>query len=363
MIRQILFFASFFILALLSFSSIQIFSTLLGIKGLLFKYLKIISIAFPFIIALAIFLGQYFDSLLVRIFYTKIMILTGIMFYIFLFAVFIGILLLADKIFNFNWNWNLIAQIGIIVTLILSIIGTIQSLFIKTTTYTINNSLENLPFKKIVLISDTHFGLINQNRLSKKIVEKILKINPDLILLPGDFFDGPNIELGKIMKEWKKLTKKIPVYYSPGNHEEYGPYLKFINSLKDINFKVLEDKSENIENVQIIGLKYRTKDLKEETKRILENISDPKAYKIILNHSPIFQEESNSIGAFLQVSGHSHKGQFWPLGYIVKTIYGKNYYGIHKYKNLTQITTSGVGTASVPFRTFNTPEIVIINFK
>lgn len=63
------------------------------------------------------------------------------------------------------------------------------------------------------------------------------------------------------------------------------------------------------------------------------------------------------------VSGHTHRGQFWPLNYIVKAIYGKYIYGMNVDDTLTTLTTSGVGTAGPPMRLFNSPEIVVINFQ
>ena len=365
MTRIIFFIIAFAILVVLSFCSVKIFSTLLRVSEPWVKYINIFGIVFPFIIALAMTVSRFSDGILARIFYAKIMILTGIMFYIFLGAVLIGIMLLADKFFHFDLDWQNLSKIILIVAFSLSTLGFIQSFFLKTTAYTISkeDSKNNLSNKKIVLIADTHLGLINQTKLSKRAVSKILSEKPDAVLIAGDFFDGPDFRLQKSMNEWSILAKQLPVYYAPGNHEEYGPYAKFINALKNSGVTVLEDDSAYFEGVQIMGLKYRTKGQEKEVNEVLTKIYDGKSPSILINHPPIFQSEAKNHGVFLEVSGHSHKGQFWPFGYIVKAVYGKYYYGLHKYENLTQITTSGVGTASVPFRTFNTPEIVVINFE
>ncbi len=362
MTRIFFFIIAFAVLILLSFCSVKIFTTLLKVSEPWLKYINIFGFVFPFIIALAMAISRFSDGILARIFYTKIMLLTGIMFYVFIMACILGIILIIDKFAHLDINWFYLAKFALIIAFSLSAIGLIQSFFLKTVTYTIKNSPESLHGKKFVLLADTHLGLINQTKLSKRAVEKVLNINPDAVLIAGDFFDGPDFSLEKSMNVWKKLSEKIPVFYAPGNHEEYGPYEKFINSLKDSKFTALEDESTYFENIQIMGLKYRTKGQEKETEEVLSKIHDRKSPSILINHPPLFQEVASNHGVFLEVSGHTHRGQFWPFGYIVKPIY-KYFYGQHIIGNLTQITTSGVGTASVPFRTFNTPEIVIINFE
>lgn len=364
MTKSILFVVAFFVLVILSISSVRIFTTLFRLPDFWIKVSSIFGLIFPFVIALAMIIVRYSDGLFARIFYTKIMILTGIMFYVFLMAFALGILIFLDKFIHFqNLNWQLVSKIALCMTLLFSTVGIFQTLFLKTKNYIVADSPKSLVGKKFVLVADTHFGSINRSRKSEKTVEEIIKINPDAVLIAGDFFDGPDFDLEKTLSPWKKIAEQKNIYYAPGNHEAYGPYSKFMQELKKIGFFVLEDHYAYIDGIQIIGLKYRDKKQKEDFNIVLEKIYDKKSPAILINHAPLFQKDASKNGVFLETSGHSHKGQFWPFGYIVKMIYGKYYYGMHKYEGLTQITTSGVGTASVPFRTFNTPEIVVINFE
>lgn len=84
---------------------------------------------------------------------------------------------------------------------------------------------------------------------------------------------------------------------------------------------------------------------------------------ILINHPPTALAAAHEAGVDLQVSGHTHNGQFWPMTYLVRKIYGQYYYGLKAYEDMQVITSSGVGTFGPPFRLFNPPEIVLITFQ
>lgn len=250
--------------------------------------------------------------------------------------------------------------------LLLGIGGVVQSRFIKVTHYDV--IIQNLPAemlgKKAVLVSDTHFGLINHIKFSDRVVNIILKINPDFVLHAGDFYDGPKIETASITKSWNKLASKIPVFYAPGNHEMYGDYLSFVESIRASGVNVLDNKKMMYRGIEIGGITYAGgKDSVEATSNI-ENIKfDKNAINILINHPPTSLDAAEKNGVDLVVSGHTHNGQFWPNNYIIRSIYDKFAYGLNRHLKMQVLTTSGVGTFGPPNRLFNTPEIVVINFK
>lgn len=261
---------------------------------------------------------------------------------------------------------RIFALIILSLSILISILGLYQAKNI-TITYT-SISIPNLPEdwigRKAVLVSDTHFGLVNQELFSDKVINKILSINPDLVLHAGDFYDGPTISLFPITTSWKRLADKIPVFFAPGNHEEYGEsYGAFIRSIRNAGIIVLEDDLTEFEGVQIIGLKYRYDTDSTDLPILFNKLGVEKdKVNIVINHPPTGLESSSNAGIDLQVSGHTHNGQMWPINYIVKNIYGDQTYGLSRYKDLQILTTRGVGTFGPPFRTFNQAEIVVIEF-
>jgi len=291
--------------------------------------------------------------------------LGGIIFYLFITGVVLGVVLLLGKVSHTSIP-VFVGYAFLFVGLTMGIAGLIQARQIKVVQYdfVLNGAPKEWEGKKAMLVSDTHFGLVNHERFSKKVVSAIIKADPDFVLHAGDFYDGPRNDTRPITESWKELVKVVPVFYAPGNHEEYGDYDGFLTSIKNAGATALVDSFVLYEGVQIAGITYRDKNQFTIADNAIKDLKvDQTKPLILINHPPTFQSSAINIGTDLMVSGHTHRGQFWPFNYIVKRIYGKYIYGVNVDDTLTTITTSGVGTAGPPMRLFNSPELVMINFK
>lgn len=345
----------------LSFLTAKVYALGLRLGTQATRILTILSLVAPLFFISSMVLGRVFKNTSFTYSYTSSAI-GGILFYFFGVAVLLGIIMAFSPAPLPLW----IAWSALIISTLLSLGGLLQARFIKTTSYTV--PLENAPSswngKRAVLLSDTHFGTVNHKKFSDKIIKKIQSINPDFVLHAGDFYDGPDNNTARITDSWTPLAQQFPVFYAPGNHEEYGNYAAFITSIKNADITVLENQKVLYDGVQIAGITYFAKNQSDEAARAIELLGlDTSAPAILINHPPTFHKTAEAEGVDLMVSGHTHKGQFWPLNYIVKAIYGKFFYGLQLYGTLTGITTSGVGTAGPPMRLFNTPEIVVITFS
>lgn len=308
-----------------------------------------------------------------KTFYQIINVVAGIFFYLFIGAVVLGIIAIAyalkgaDVPLSIAW--------GVLVASILSaLIGFLQARRIVTTRYTV--TLPGAPAswngKTAAMISDTHFGLVNYTKFAHKITDKILSLQPDFVLHAGDFYDGPIVPTAPITEVWKKITSKVPLFYTPGNHEAYGDYAAFVQSVRDAGATVLDNKMTEYDGVQIAGTLYHPGKEPHDIGEILETLikTDPSNTSgrfakptILINHPPTAFAAPHEYSVNLIVSGHTHQGQFWPLRYITHRVYGKYDYGMHPYKNLTSITSNGIGTYGPPMRLFNSPEVVLITFQ
>lgn len=318
------------------------------------------TIAFWVFFIFSFFSGEIISGAHIRFIYRMCNILFGVMFYLFLGSVILSVLLVLVPTLS-----PFVAIAVIALSFALSIIGLIQARALTTTTYTVTlpNAPESWENKKAVFLSDTHFGLMNYKKFSDKIVDRILSLKPDLVLHGGDFYDGPTINTTPITESWKMLTEKIPVFYTSGNHEHYGPYETFITSIRDAGVTVLLDEKVIHEGVQIAGITYRAKGRDAEAQKAFDLISAETGVPLILiNHPPTFHKGASSAGGTLMLSGHTHRGQFSPIGLLTRLIYKRFNYGFNTFENMTAITSRGVGTAGPPMRLFNSPELVIINF-
>lgn len=333
------------------------------------KLVFFIFLLIPLLFAISMILG--FQGMLPNIFHRIMQMLAGFGLYLFFGAVALGLIYIFGFILKINIPYYF-SYIFLFLSLGLATFGFIQARFIKVVDYTIKDPKvpESLVGKKAILVADTHFGTINHKNFSDKVVNKIISLNPDFVLHGGDFYDGPKNDTRPITESWKKLTNEFPVFMAPGNHEEYGDYRGFLQSIADAGVITLEDKKVSYGDIDIVGVKYRENRGEKNTANLasvdnaLKSVNiDENKFTILINHAPTALNVADTNKIDLQVSGHTHRGQFWPLNYIVYSIYKEYTYGLHPYKDLQVLTTSGVGTASVPSRLFNTPELVRITFE
>ena len=312
-------------------------------------------------------------------YYLGIMIYTGII---------LAILLLLKLIFRKNNISNNIYKIvGFISILILSFItiyGTINSDIIHTTKYEVNvNKKCKIKHLNIVMIADLHLGYNKGIKMVKNMVKKINKEKPDIVLITGDIFDNSYDSLDKpkeMIKELKKIKTKYGVYSVYGNHDVKEKVLlgftfndknkknsdsRMDKFLSDANIKLLKDDYIMLDNSIYI---YGRPDLKKSSNRkkakeVTDKLDKNKSI-IVMDHQPKEMIELDKAGVDLDLSGHTHDGQIFPLNFLIKFAFD-NSYGIKKYGKMTSIVTSGVGLYGPNMRVLTKAEItsIKVNFK
>ena len=229
--------------------------------------------------------------------------------------------------------------------------------------------INSKPQVRIVAASDIHLGSIISNGRLERFVDMVNKEKPDIILLAGDIFDedlGPIIrnDMGKLLA---KLSAPMGVFAVTGNHEYIGGITPAIEYLENHNITVLRDTFVTVENVlNIVGRDdkqaktmggLKRKDLSEVVKNIDQNL-----FTVLLDHQPYNLQNAVDNGIDLQISGHTHHGQLFPLNFITRAIFevSKGY----KRINDTHIYVStGFGTWGPPVRIGNRPEIVVFEIS
>jgi uncharacterized protein len=223
----------------------------------------------------------------------------------------------------------------------------------------------------IAVVSDIHLGTIVGRAHFDSIVNKINGLNPDLVLLPGDIVDE---DLAPVIKQnlgeaLMNLKSRFGIYAITGNHEYIGGVEKACAYLKEHNITMLRDQSIKInDSFFLVGREDRSMNWAAGSRRkdladILSYID--KSYPVILmDHQPFGLEEAAQQGVDLQLSGHTHNAQLWPLNYIVQAMY-RLAWGYEKIGNTHYYVSDGVGTWGPPVRIGNRPEIVniILSFQ
>jgi predicted MPP superfamily phosphohydrolase len=221
----------------------------------------------------------------------------------------------------------------------------------------------------IVAASDIHLGTIISKPRLEKIVAKINSLNPDLILLPGDVFDedlGPVIS--KNLGETLRLLKaKYGVYAVTGNHEYIGGVEAAVRYMREHGIKVLRDEHVTIaDSLVLVGREDLSAKMIDGTRRkeLSEIMKDvDRSFPIILmDHQPYKLEQAVENGVDVQLSGHTHNGQLWPLNYLTRSIYEVSW-GYKKKENTHVYVSCGVGTWGPPVKLGNVSEVIRLRVR
>jgi len=298
-----------------------------------------------------------------------------VMYYLFFILVFIDILRILNKWFRLlpseslgNTSWKVYLGLGLVtIIMFLLIIGTWNARNPQINRYdiTIPKRVEKTNNLHLVMVSDIHLGSIVNNKRLKDMVNRINKLEPDIILFAGDIVDE-NIDtfLEQEMTEtFKGLKPKIGSFAALGNHEYIGGHAEdIIHHLEDSGIKILRDSYIKVaDSFYIVGRDEMMADRfggkgRMPLKLLLEEI-DKSLPIIVMDHQPRSLDEAQKAGVDLQFSGHTHRGQFFPNNLITGRIFEVDW-GYLKKGSLQVIVSSGYGTWGPPIRLGNKPEIV-----
>lgn len=301
----------------------------------------------------------------------------GAVLYLFISIILIDLLRLLLKLFRFypkvpKESYQRIKQILLItvtsIIIIVLVIGYRNAANIKVTGLHINvhKKAGQLRSLNVLMVSDIHINSIFTKAKLENIVNKINSLHPDIVLFVGDIVDNV-IEpfkqrgMGQILL---KIESKYGIFAVLGNHEFFGDVDETINHLSKFRIRFLRDRVIKIDNsFFLIGREDLSSERfllrkRKSLKYLTANI-DKSLPIILMDHQPFDLQEAYDNQIDLQLSGHTHNGQMFPLTQIVKMIFEVSWGyiqkgGVHYY------ITSGVGTAGAPYRISTISEIVNI---
>jgi predicted MPP superfamily phosphohydrolase len=231
----------------------------------------------------------------------------------------------------------------------------------------ISVKIKNLPpawrGRKIVQISDVHVGHILGASFLQGIVEKTNAQKPDIVFITGDLFDGADGRLDDLVRPLNGLKAPLGTYFVTGNHETYLGVDRAYAALRETPVRILSDEMLVIDGLQIIGISYPQRGFTKDIAAVIHKLPgfNPHKPSLLLYHNPAGVDAAKEAGISLQLSGHTHHGQIFPIQIISRLIYGKYYNGLHTEGDYTIYTSSGAGTWGPTMRTGNHPEIAVIH--
>jgi predicted MPP superfamily phosphohydrolase len=246
-----------------------------------------------------------------------------------------------------------------------AVCGLVNAARIRTTRYTV--ALPNLPDelrgKTGVMVSDIHLGNVRSVGFSRRVAARVKALDPEILFICGDMFDGALVDLDACAEPWREIGAPMGSYFVTGNHDEFSPSARILEALRRVGIRVLDNERITIHGLQVVGVHDGVaRDPREFREVLARSQLDRDRPSILLNHQPSHLSIPDEFGVSLQLSGHTHNGQFWPWSLVVARVFGPFAYGLNRFGGLQVITSSGVGTWGPPMRVATRAEIVVIEF-
>ncbi len=215
---------------------------------------------------------------------------------------------------------------------------------------------------RIVQISDVHVGNLVSGKRARKVADAVQRQKPDLIVCTGDLIDGPMPDEDEVAAAFASMEAPLGKFAITGNHEVYYGEQEAIGFMERCGFRVLDTRSARVdERLVVVGISETYYYDKQPEAPVLAEARGP-GFSLLLKHQPVIDQAS--LGLFdLQLSGHTHGGQIWPMHHVVGLFY-PHLAGMYRLDKGSAVYTSrGTATWGPQMRIFSPPELTVIEIR
>ncbi len=218
----------------------------------------------------------------------------------------------------------------------------------------------------IAQVSDVHVGPTIKRGYVEAIVATVNRLDADLVAVTGDLVDGSVAQLADHVAPLAGLRSREGTFFVTGNHEYYSGAAAWVRELRRIGLTVLMnehvvvrrgDAQLIVAGVTDFGAGHFDRAESSDPRAALAG-SPPAAFKLLLAHQPRSADAAEAAGFDLQLSGHTHGGQFWPWNLFVR-LQQPFTAGLHRWRRLWVYTSRGTGYWGPPKR-FGAPSEVTL---
>lgn len=220
---------------------------------------------------------------------------------------------------------------------------------------------------RIVQISDLHVGLTIRGRYVSRVVDMTSELAPDLIAITGDVVDGPVAHLARHVAALARLPAVAPSFLVLGNHEYYSGAAAWIEHFRAMALQVLMNSHAIVRRgeAQIIVAGVtdpaaRYSDPHRTPRPDLAAGNETGDFRLLLAHNPKLARAGAQAGFHLQLSGHTHAGQFFPWTLAVRLAHAPHVAGLSREDSMWVYVSAGTGTWGPPVRFGTRPELTLI---
>ncbi len=261
-----------------------------------------------------------------------------------------------------------IILIIIVIGLFLFAYSLIEPYFIETKEITIESKQIPPEFdgKRIVFLTDIHYGPFFSKQRVDSIVNQTNALKPDMILLGGDYVTNDPSSVGPVFSSLSQLKAPLGVYGVLGNND---PKNVTIQAMQNSGITYIGNKGvwvgNNSSEIRVGGVADMDTDVPDQLP-ILQGVT-PNDFVILVSHKPDYFPKVSRSKVDLVLAGHTHGGQITFFGLyapFVNSKYGQEYVtGEKTIGNDTMIISNGIGMVWAPMRFFARPQIIVITLK
>ncbi len=233
---------------------------------------------------------------------------------------------------------------------------------------------------KVALLTDVHVGPARSGEFLARAVEQVNTQNVDLVVLGGDMIDGTVEGLGEELRPLADFRSTYGTVAVTGNHEFYSGAGSWVAEWRREGLTVLANDAlvlrRGTASIDVIGVNDRsgTPPLDEDLSAAMTRLQDRDhisrddtgRFRLLVAHQPRQAMSQGNlaakVGIDLQLSGHTHGGQMWPIRYLVR-LQQPMVDGFAEVAGVTVFTSRGVGSWGPPVRVAAPPEIPIITLR
>jgi predicted MPP superfamily phosphohydrolase len=226
-------------------------------------------------------------------------------------------------------------------------------------------SLSGLPREMdgtvIIAVSDLHLGSQLGKQWLEERLAQIREQRPDLVVLLGDLFKGHGMPMGELLPVLRRFSAPLGVWAVPGNHEFHGGNDTSLSLIKEDGIQVLLNRWVEVRpGLVLAGIEDLTADRRagRSGDPLSKALADrPPGATVLLSHTPWQAERAANAGVGLMLSGHTHGGQIWPFGYLIRLSYPL-LEGRYEIAGMTAIVCRGTGTWGPRMRLWHPGEML-----
>jgi predicted MPP superfamily phosphohydrolase len=214
-------------------------------------------------------------------------------------------------------------------------------------------------------VTDIHWGRILRMGLARRIIGRVRQARPDILVSTGDLIDSPHPEVSALLATLGEVATPLGKFAVIGNHEVYSGTSESERMLQEAGFEVLRGKgAEPVPGLWIWGVDDPAVGHRDGGNGFVDESSLPElpqdqGFLVLLKHQPTVTAEAAS-RCDLQLSGHTHKGQIFPFGLLVRLIYPYPHGRLVELsERLNLYVSPGAGTWGPPFRFLARPEVTV----